>query len=151
MARSKSPRRDPFEEAFRSPAKSTRALPQAFVLESLESLDPRTRPMFGCLSVYVDERIVFILREKGGGDPDDGVWVGYEPQHEAAVREAFPRLEPIEVFDGRVSGWLKLSAKSPEFEEDVLAACKLVRARDPRIGKVPNAKKPRRKPAKKTR
>lgn len=150
MARPKSARRDPFEDAFRAPAKSSRALPQAFVLEALESLDPRTRPMFGCLSVYVDDRIVFILREKGGGDPDDGVWVGFEPQHEAEVRAAFPRLEPIEVFEGRVSGWLKLSSKSPEFEEDVFAACKLVRARDRRIGKVPNARKPR-KAAKKAK
>lgn len=130
--------RDPF--AGKSAA-SARAVPHAFVLDALESLDPRTKPMFGCLAVYVGERIVFILRDRGGGDPDDGVWVAFESANEAAVRALFPALVRIEVFESRVSGWLKLSAKHRDFEDDVLTACELVRAHDPRLGKVPNAKK----------
>lgn len=117
------------------------------MLDELADMDPRTRPMFGCLAVYVGDRIVFILRERGGGDPDDGVWLAFEPEREAALRERFVRATEIEVFEGRVRGWLKLAATSRAFEDDVLAACAMVRDGDPMIGKVPNAsrrKAPRR-------
>jgi hypothetical protein len=121
--------------------------PFPFVLDELASLDPWTRPMFGCLAVYVGERIVFILRDKAG-DPDTGVWVSSEKDQQAALVRELPRLAPIDVFGDKVSGWKKLAASSPDFEEDVLAACELVRRGDPRIGKVPGAKKKKAAPKK---
>lgn len=96
--------------------------------------------MFGCTAVYVDERIVFVLRKKGS--PDDGVWVAYEPAHEPEVLELLPALQPITLF-GASHGWRKLAATSASFEEDVLRACALVRAGDERLGKVPQSRKPR--------
>jgi|GEM_PF-441268 len=135
-------RRDPFEpaEPRRSPA---RAAPFPFVLDELAPLDPYTRPMFGCLAVYVGERIVLILRDKGPADPDSGVWVAFEPSHLDALLTELPGLAPIEVFGDKVSGWKKLSARSPEFEEAVLRACSLVLKEDPRIGKIPGKKSPK--------
>jgi len=145
-------RRDPFEpaEPRRSPA---RAAPFPFVLDELAPLDPYTRPMFGCLAVYVGERIVLILRDKGLADPDSGVWVAFEPSHLDSLLTELPGLAPIEVFGDKVSGWKKLSARSPDFEEAVLHACSLVLKEDPRIGKIPGKKSPRAPslaPAKKT-
>jgi hypothetical protein len=142
MARPKSGTRDPLAtRASPTKARAVRAIPHAFVLDELAEQDPRTRPMFGCLSVYVGDLIVFILRDRGAGDPDDGVWIGFAPEREAEVRARFPRLQNIEVFEGKVSGWLKLSARDPEFEDDVLDACALVRQKSPLLGKLPGAKK----------
>ncbi len=115
--------------------------PFPFVLDELAPLDPVSRAMFGAIAVYVGERIIFILRDKGPADADTGVWVAFESDQLPALRKLLPRLEGIEVFGDAVSGWKKLAASSPEFEEDVLAACALVLRGDPRIGKVPNAKK----------
>ena len=134
-------RRDPFEA---SPAPRKRA-PFPFVLDELAALDPFTRPMFGCLAVYVGARIYFILRDKATGDPDNGVWVAFEPQHRDALERELPSLSPIEVFGGKVGGWQKLSSRSPDFEDDVLRACALVAAGDPRIGKLPGAKRAKKK------
>lgn len=120
-------------------AKAEKRIPFEFVLEALEPVAPETRPMFGCTAVYVDERVVFMLRDKG--DSDSGVWVAFQPEHRDEVLALFPRLLPIDIFGDKVSGWRKLAVTSPEFEEDVLAAVKLARARDPRLGKVPGAKK----------
>jgi hypothetical protein len=133
-------RRDPFEAL---PAVKKRDVPFAFVLDELAPVDPVTRPMFGSLGVYVGERIVMILRDKGPADPDSGVWLAYDPTHEGAVVALLPRLSTIEVFRNKVAGWKKLAARSAEFEEDVGTACALVREGDERIGKVPGAKRRR--------
>ncbi len=133
-------RRDPFES---TPAGKARRLPFPFVLDELAPLDPVTRPMFGALGVYVGERIVMILRDKGPGDADRGVWLAFAPEHEASVVAVLPRLCAIEVFRSKVAGWKKLAARSAEFEDDVGLVCRLLREGDERLGKVPNQKRPR--------
>ena len=133
---------DPFATAL----KPKKPVPFDFVLDRLASLSPHTKPMFGCVAVYVGERIVMVLRDKGAADRDNGVWLVCEAEHEAEVLRAFPRLEVIEIFAGRVRGWHKLSSRSPEFEDDVLRACECIRTGEVPLGKVPGrrAKRPAR-------
>jgi len=133
-----SPRRG-VRDPFAAP-KKTKRIPHDFVLDALESRSPRTRPMFGCEAIYLDERIVFVLRDKG--DSDDGVWLAFEPSRAAEVRAMFPRLRSIDIFGDGVGGWLKLSAKDPDFEEDALAACALLVNGSELIGKIPKKKRP---------
>jgi hypothetical protein len=125
------PRVDPFAPS----EKKKREIPFDFVLEQLAPLSPTTRAMFGATGVYLGERVVFILRKKG--DSDDGVWLCFEPEVEAEVLTLLPRLARIGVL-GNVRSWRKLAASSESFEDDVLYACKLLRAHDTRIGKVPD-------------
>ena len=120
--------------------RKTKAIPFDFVLDGLAGLDPWTRSTFGCTAVYVEERIVFILRSKK--DRDDGVWVATTKEHHASLRRELPNLRSITVFGVGETGWQVLPVDAEDFEESVLLACALVRAGDPRIGKVP---KPRRK------
>jgi hypothetical protein len=126
-------RLDPFAPA----PKPARTIPFDFVLDEIAARQPSTRPMFGCTAVYLDERIVFVLRKKDS--QDDGVWVAYEPAHERAVLQLLPTLQPISLF-GDSHGWRKLAADSASFEDDVLRACALVRAGDERLGKVPQSR-----------
>lgn len=135
------PRRDPFDLAPARPKK--KSVPFPFVLDELAPLDPFTRPMFGCLAVYVGEKIVLILRDKSPADDDNGVWVVSTPELQRALLDELPRLEPIAILGDQIGGWKKLASRSPEFEEDVLRACALILRGDERIGKVPGAKKPR--------
>jgi hypothetical protein len=118
-------------------------VPFEFVLEELEPLGPWTRPMFGCHAVYVDERIVFILRHKKRPPGDDGVWVATTHQHHASLRRELPSLRRVEVLAGGAeTGWQVLPAEADDFEASVLHACALVRAGDPRIGKIPASRRP---------
>jgi hypothetical protein len=133
--------RDPFEA--RIAQKKRRAPAFEFVLDELAELEFETRPMFGCTAIYVRDRIVLVLRDKGPSDTDNGVWVAYQPDDEASLLRDFPRLSPIELFAGRTKGWRKLSSSSPEFESDVLQVCEHLRRRDPRLGKVPAGRKPK--------
>ena len=131
---------DPFAPAPRQ----RREIPYEFVLERLARLGLTTKPMFGSLGVYLDERVLFILRRKG--DADDGMWLAFEPEHEAALKALLPGLSKIERL-GNVRAWRKLAASSPSFEDDVLRVCALVLAGDMRIGKLPDRLKAKRKGA----
>jgi hypothetical protein len=132
-------RRDP--DALFAPAAGRKKVPFDFVLDELEELAPWTRPMFGCTAVYVDERIVFVLRD-GKDDDDNGVWIATTAEHHASLRRELPSLRSIAVLGTGETGWQILPSGADDFEESVLRACALVRGRDTRIGKLP---KPRRK------
>jgi hypothetical protein len=56
-------------------------------------------------------------------------------------RREFPNMRSIQVFGKEVTGWQVFPADASDFEEAALRACELVVARDPRIGKVPGARR----------
>jgi hypothetical protein len=124
--------------------KRRKRLPHEFVLDALAPLAPVTRPMFGCLAVYVEEKIMLILRDKPSAQADNGVWIATTVQHHETLRPEFPRMRSIRVLGKATTGWQVLPAGAPDFEEAALHACELIRAGDPRIGKIPKRRiKPR--------
>jgi hypothetical protein len=123
--------------------KKRKAVPYRFVLESLEVLSPRTKPMFGCIAVYVQEKIVLILRERDGSPADNGVWLATTEAHHESLRREFPNMRSIGVFGDGLTGWQVLPADASDFEESALRACELIAERDPRIGKIPKPRKSR--------
>ncbi|HKM85303.1 MAG TPA: hypothetical protein VJW96_03790 [Terriglobales bacterium] len=129
--------------------KQRKPIPHEFVLDALAPLSPRTRPMFGCLAIYVEhyaekkveEKIVLILRDKGGQTADNGVWLATTEEHHQSLRREFPNMRSIDVLGKKVTGWQVLPADAEDFEEAALHACALVLVRDPRIGKVPGPRR----------
>ena len=131
--------------------KPRKAVPHEFVLDALAPLSPHTRPMFGCLAVYVGEKIVLILRNKGEAAADNGVWLATTEEHHQSLRQEFPNMRSIGMFGKEVTGWQVLPADAPDFEEAALRACDLILARDSRIGKVPGIRVRRKPEANKAR
>ena len=123
--------------------KRRKVLPHEFVLEAMAPLSPETRSMFGCLAVYVGDKIVLILRDKRepGKTADNGVWLATTQEHHESLRCEFPNMRSIQVFGKEVTGWQVLPADAADFEEAALRACELIAARDPRIGKVPESRR----------
>jgi hypothetical protein len=132
------PQDDPFFAA-----KRRRIVPHEFVLDAIASLSPETRPMFGCLAVYVEDKIVLVLRDKRDQTADNGVWLATTEEHHESLRRDFPNMRSIQVLGKEVTGWQVLPADAPDFEEAALRACEFIVARDPRIGKVPGARRNR--------
>jgi len=118
-------------------------VPHEFVLDALAPLSPRTRPMFGCLAIYVEDKIVLILRNKDKPDQttDNGVWLATTEEHHQSLRRDFPSMRSIKVLGKKVTGWQVLPSDAEDFEEAALRSCELVLAGDPRIGKVPGARR----------
>jgi hypothetical protein len=125
-------------------ARKKKKVPFDWVLAELESLEPTTNPMFGCTAVYVEEKIVFILRDRPTHPEDNGVWLATTREHHASLRKDLPSLRRIGVLAGGAeTGWQILPANEESFEDEVLEACALVLRGDRRIGKIPKPKKPR--------
>jgi hypothetical protein len=131
----------PMPGSERLPAKKLKPVPHDFVLDAISSLSPWTRPMFGCVAVYVENKIVLILRDKPDRRSDNGVWLATTSEHHESLRREFPRMRSIHVLGSGVTGWQVLSADEEDFEVAALRACELIVAGDPRIGKIPGAKR----------
>jgi hypothetical protein len=120
--------------------KQRKPIPHAFVLDAISALSPYTRPLFGCLAIYVKDKIVLILRDKPKSTADNGVWLATTQQHHQSLRREFPNMRSIQVLGKSVTGWQVLPVDAPDFESAALRACELVLAGDPRIGKIPGAR-----------
>ena len=126
--------------------KSRKPVPYEFVLDAIAESSPRTHPMFGCLAVYVrtasEEKIVVILRDKPAQTTDNGVWLATTKDHHQSLKREFPNMRSIQVLGKKVTGWQLLPSDAEDFEKAALHACDLILAEDPRIGKVPGARRP---------
>jgi hypothetical protein len=120
--------------------KQRKPVPHAFVLDAISTLSPYTRPMFGCLAIYVRDKIVLILRDKPTNPADNGVWLATTEQHHQSLRREFPNMRSIQVLGKPVTGWQVLPVDAPDFESAALRACELVLAGDARIGKIPGTR-----------
>jgi hypothetical protein len=96
--------------------------------------------MFGCLAIYVKNKIVLILRDKPTNAADNGVWLATTEEHHRSLRREFPNMRSIQVLGKPVTGWQVLPVDAPDFESTALRACDLVLAGDDRIGKIPGAR-----------
>jgi len=121
--------------------KRRKTVPHQFVLDAIAALSPTTRPMFGCLAVYVGDRIVLVLRAKRDATADNGVWLATTAERHDSLRREFPNMRSIQVLGKGVTGWQVLPADAPDFEEAALHACELILNKDPRIGKVPGVRR----------
>src|SRR5271163_3596561 len=121
--------------------KPRKPVPHEFVLDALASLSPRTNPMFGCLAIYLGEKIVLILREKPKYPDDNGVWLATTVEHHQSWKQEFPNMRSVGIFGKEVTDWQVLPSAADDFEEAASRACELVLAGDLRIGKVPGARR----------
>lgn len=96
--------------------------------------------MFGCLAIYVNDKIVLILRDKPTNTANNGVWLATTEEHHQSLRREFPNMRSIQVLGKPVTGWQVLPVGAPDFESAALRACELVLAGDARIGKIPGAR-----------
>jgi len=119
--------------------KKQKSIPFSFVLENLHRLDPLIKPMFGCHSVYIGNKVVLTLREKD--DIDSGVWIATLPEFHSSLKKEFPNMRSITVFGTGTSSWQVLPKDADDFEASVNHLCDLVIKGDPRIGKIPKPKK----------
>jgi hypothetical protein len=124
--------------------------PHEFVLEALGGLPVRTRPMFGCVAVYLGEKIMLCLRDRPVHRADNGVWLATTRDQHESLRREFPNMRTIELLGEVVTNWQVLPVDAPDFEESAIRACELIAKGDQRIGKVPAGKK-RTKGRKKTK
>ena len=116
-------------------------IPFEFVLEELDRIHPRVRPMFGCYAIYVGEKLMLILRQRKDHIDDNGVWLASPHEHHESLKIEFPCMRSIRLFGTVETVWQNIPVDDDSFEELVLKACGLIIKGDLRIGKIPKQKK----------
>jgi hypothetical protein len=97
-----------------SAVKRRKAVPHEFVLEALAALSPHTRSMFGCLAVYVEDKIVLILRDRRDATADNGVWLAPPKITTRACAAPSPTCGPFRYFR-KTCGLAGASGRRPGF------------------------------------
>jgi hypothetical protein len=116
-------------------------IPFEFVLEELDRVHPRVKPMFGCYAIYVDEKIVLMLRQRKDHADDNGVWLAIPHEHNPSLMKEFPCMRSVRLPGTIETVWQNIPVDADDFEELVLKACALIIKGDMRIGKIPKQKK----------
>ncbi len=115
-------------------------IPFSFVLDELDRLHPRVRPMFGCHAIYIGEKMVLILRSRDDFQDDNGVWIAAPLEHHASLKKEFSCLRSVRLLGKAETVWQNIPAAEDDFEELALRACSLILKGDTRIGKIPKQK-----------
>jgi hypothetical protein len=100
--------------------------------------------MFSGFAVYLDNRIVCMLRDSAKQPRDNGMWLVLSDSTDPAdrgLRREFPSLRSIELLGGKIGHWLLIPSDGEEFETEALHACELMLRHDPRIGRVPQSRR----------
>jgi hypothetical protein len=69
--------------------------------------------MFGCVAVYVKDKIVLILRDKTVETRDNGVWLATTEDHHASLHREFPNMRSLHVFGGGAPGGRSCQSTRP--------------------------------------
>jgi len=96
--------------------------------------------MFGCFGLYMNNKIIFFLRDREDKKELNGVWVAMATpdDYESLVVELPSINQDQKLVEDKKSEnkWLLLSAFDDQFESLVNKACDLILGNDKRIGKV---------------
>ncbi len=117
-------------------------IPFDFVFDYLVPLEVRVKPMFGLLALYVDDKIVLILRQRTKSPEINGVWIATSEQYHGSLKNDFPSLRSISTDSGGITEteWQLLPVDSEDFESLVINVCELIKHNDPRIGRIPKSR-----------
>ena len=103
-----------------------------FIIESLQSLEPSIKIMFGNHAIYIRDKIYLASRENTSDTKDNGIWIGTSYEHHKSLKSEFPSLTHLQAIN--VKKWLLLPATATDFESVALAICDLIKKDDPRVG-----------------
>ena len=115
-------------------------IPFDFILDYLYPKEVVIKPMFGCFSLYMNNRIYFFLRNRDDKEELNGVWVAVATpnDYESLAKELHSINQDRELVEDNKSDnkWLLLSAFDDQFESLVNQACYLILNNDKRICKI---------------
>lgn len=115
---------------------SKRRLPFDFVIEELTALRPTVKSAFGFTYVYLDDSLLFTLRDNVKQPATNGMWLFTSSEHVESLAKEFPDLSRRQVWRSGKNCWIVLASKLEHFEEYAYKACELILKGDRRIGRL---------------
>jgi len=114
-------------------------IPYEFVFDYLLPSDLTVKQMFGLFALYINEKIVLILRQRKDNPDTNGVWIATNQEHHKSLKNDIPSLRSIYTdADGITeTAWQLIPADTDDFEYSVIKVCELIKHGDNRIGRIP--------------
>ena len=114
-------------------------IPFNFVFDYLVPLEVTVRPMFGMWALYLNTKIVLILRHRKDFPEANGVWIATNQEDHKSLKTDLPSLCSISNYSNtiRETEWQMLPLDSDDFEVSVRKVCELIKHNDRRIGRIP--------------
>lgn len=122
-------------------------IPFEFVIDYLTPLEITVKPMFGLYAIYVNEKIMLVLRERKDHADTNGVWVATNKEHHKSLKTDLPSLRSFSIYAKAIkeTEWQLLPVDADDFEASVKKVCDLIKRGDPRIGRIPASRPKNRK------
>jgi hypothetical protein len=114
-------------------------IPFDFLFDDLIPLDIAVKPMFGMWAVYLNEKILLMLRDREDFTETNGVWIATTQEHHDSLKKELPSLQSISNYKMglKETEWQLLPADSNDFEEAVRRVSEMIKRNDQRIGRAP--------------
>lgn len=113
-------------------------IPFPFIFDYLLSLDIKIKPMFGMWSIYLDDKIMLILRQRDKNPQSNSIWVATHKEFHRSLKKDIPVLTSI---SSEEKEWILISEENKTFETSARKVCDLILNKDIRIGRIPKTKK----------
>jgi hypothetical protein len=114
-----------------------KAAPYDFIFDYL----PRNivvKSMFGMYYIYLNKKIILMVREANKEPEMNGIWVATYKKHHKSLEQEIPNLAEYVMYDGDKkyeSHWRLLKPDDDNFETSAIYVCELISKGDNRIGK----------------
>src|ERR1700744_3419281 len=101
--------------------------------------------------INTGQRIIVALRDRKDQPKINGIWVATNKGQQESLKKELPVLRGFSGLKSRDTGngWQMIPKDAPDFESSAIRICELIVHHDPRIGKIPVPRKPRKKKDKK--
>ena len=96
-----------------------------------------TKSMFGMYYIYLNKKIVLILRKASKNLDMNGIWVATSKKYHQSLELEIPALADFVLDNGEMhdSEWRLIKVNDDDFEEAGIKVCELISHGDKRIGK----------------
>jgi hypothetical protein len=113
-----------------------KAVPYDFVFDYLPG-NVVAKRMFGMHYIYLDKKIMLILRKAVKNLGMNGVWVATSKEHHPSLELEVPAMAGFMLDNGdrHESDWRLIKDDTEDFEEATIKVCELIAHGDKRIGK----------------
>ena len=122
----------------------TKPIPFPFIIDELSSLRPTLSKVFGFTHVYLEDKLLFSLRDSATQRGTNGMWLYTTSEFGNSLMAEFPDLPRRQLWRSGKNAWVVLASRLGDFEQHALRACELILAGDRRIGRVSRKIRPSR-------
>ena len=117
-------------------APQRKGIPFPFIIDELESLRPTVRSVFGFTHVYLEDKLLFSLRDAATQTGSNGMWLYTTIEQADSLSKEFPDLPRRQIWRSGKKAWIILASRLGNFEEHAFKACELILRGDQRIGRL---------------